>query len=67
MKGRSRHIIKGPSHGLHINMERYEVFWSSGDNSFTGFPEEVKQINQVMGGAEFLGSPVFGCDSLFAK
>ena len=46
-------------------MKKCEVFWPSGDSSFPEFPEEVIRINQVLGGAEFLGAPVVGSDAFF--
>ncbi|XP_062519242.1 uncharacterized protein LOC134194331 [Corticium candelabrum] len=56
---------KGPSHGLYINKKKCEVFWPSGDISFTEFRGEVIQINRSSEGAEFLGSPVAKSDSFF--
>ena len=46
-------------------MEKCEVFWLSGDNSFAEFPDSVQRVQCISGGAEFLGSPVFGSDSFF--
>ena len=54
----------GPSHGLHLNMSKSEVFWPSGDRCFPNFPIEVQRVEDSLGGAELLGSPMFGSDSL---
>ena len=56
---------KGPAHGLYINMKKCEVFWPSGDNSFPEFPPKVQRIEQITGGAEFLGSPILGSNTFF--
>lgn len=48
----------GPSLGLHLNMNKCEVFWPSGDQSFLGIPKQVRRIGEETGGVELLGSPV---------
>ncbi|XP_062518293.1 uncharacterized protein LOC134193482 [Corticium candelabrum] len=57
--------VKGPSHGLILNLEKCEVFWPSGDISFPEFPDSVQRVQCISGGAEFLGSPVFGSDAFY--
>ena len=53
----------GTSHGLHLNMSKCEVFWPSGNRSFPNFPIEVQRVEDSLGGAELLESPMFGSDS----
>ena len=50
----------GPKFGLHLNMKKCEVFWPSGDQFFSEFPEEVCRVRDKQGGVELLGSPVWG-------
>ena len=50
----------GPKFGLHLNMKKCEVFWPSGDQFFSEFPEEVCRVRDEQGGVELLGSPVWG-------
>ena len=47
----------GPPLGLHLNLEKCEVFWPSGDSSFPDFPTE---ISRVKNGVSLLESPVWG-------
>ena len=54
-------LMKGPSHGLLLNLEKCEVFW----HSFAEFPDSVQRVQCISGGAEFLASPAFGSDSFF--
>ena len=53
--------LQGPSYGLHPNLSKCEVFWPSGDQSFTDFPPAVKRVVfPQAGGIDFLGSPIWG-------
>ena len=53
--------LRGPSYGLHPNLSKCEVFWPSGDQSFTDFPPAVKRVVLPQaGGIDFLGSPIWG-------
>ena len=59
-------VVKGPhSRSTH----QYEEMWGLLANFFPEFPPEVQRIEQVTGGAEFLGSPIFGSNTFlsFAK
>ena len=56
-------VIKGPSFGLHINLNKCEVFWTSGDQNFPKFATEIQRSVQVHGGVDFLGCPVYGSPS----
>ena len=47
----------GPPLRLHLNSEKCEVFWSSGDSCFPDFPTE---ISQVKNGVSLLESPAWG-------
>ena len=58
--------FKGPLFGLHLNMSKCEVFWSTGNQQFLEFPPEVQRITEVSGGAELLGAPICGSDTFFA-
>ena len=58
-----RLLVKGPSYGLLLNLQKCEVFWPSGDPSFPEFPDSVQRVQDISGGADLLGSPVFGPDS----
>ena len=31
----------GPGFGLHLNLSKCEIFWPSGDQSFSEFPEDI--------------------------
>ena len=42
-----------------------EVFWPSDDRSFPNFPIKVQRVEDSLGGAELLGSPMFRSDSFF--
>ncbi|XP_062503718.1 uncharacterized protein LOC134180557 [Corticium candelabrum] len=56
-------LSKGPSFGLHINLNKCEVFWPSGDQNFPKFATEIQRSVQVHGGGDFLGCPVYGSSS----
>ena len=56
---------KGPDYGLEINMSKCEVFWPSGDPSFPEFPLSIERVALTKGGAELLGSPVWGSEQFF--
>ena len=56
---------KGPKYGLQLNMSKCEIFWSSGDQSFPKFPSDVEQVVDTKGGADFLGSPLWGSEDFF--
>ena len=43
------------SFGLHINLDKCELYWPSGDQTFPEFPSEVRCLSE---GIELLGSPV---------
>ena len=55
----------GPSFGLHLNLKKCEEFWPSGNQDFPEIGAEVQRICHITGGAEFLGSPIFGSDTFF--
>ena len=55
-------LQQGPSYGLLVNVDKCEVFWPSGDQTFPEFPSEIKRVYQSEGGATLLGSPVYGKD-----
>lgn len=48
--------IEWPASGLHLNLEKCEAFWPTGDQSF---PELPSQITCLAEGTEFMGSPVY--------
>ena len=50
-------LAKGPIFGLHINLDKCELYWPSGDQTFPEFPSEVRRLSE---GIELLGSPVQG-------
>ena len=56
-------LSKGPSFGLHINLNKCEVFLLSGDQNFPKFATEIQRSVQVHGGVGFLGCPVCGSSS----
>ena len=56
-------LSKGPSFGLHVNLNKCEVFWPSGDHNFPKFATEIQRSVQVHGGVDFLGCPVYGSSS----
>ena len=56
---------KGPSYGLQLNMSKCEVFWPTGDPTFPEFPSTIERVAQTNGGAELLGSPVWGSNDFF--
>ena len=53
----------GPDFGLHLNLSKCELFWSSGDPSFSEFPSDIKWVT----GLELLGSPLWGDDNLLKE
>ena len=56
---------KGPSYGLQLNMFKCEVFWPTGDPTFPEFPSTIERVAQTNGGAELLGSLVWGSNDFF--
>ena len=56
---------KGPSYGLQLNMSKCEDFWPTGDPTFPEFPSTIERVAQTNGGAELLGSPVWGSNDFF--
>ena len=34
-------ISRGPSFDLHVNLDKCEIFWPSGDQDFADFPPEI--------------------------
>ena len=55
---------KGPSLGLHVNLSKCGVFWTSGDKIHPEFPPEVRRLSD---GIELLGSPVFRTSEFFSS
>ena len=55
----------GPSYGMLVNMSKCEVFWPCGDPTFPEFPSTIERVAQTKGGAELLGSPVWGSEKFF--
>ena len=55
----------GPELGIHLNLAKCEVFWSSGDQSFKELPLSICRTIQHEGGATLLGSPVYGSDDFY--
>ena len=55
----------GPRHGLHINKAKCEVFWPSGDPTFPEFSADVHRVVASTGGAQLLGSPIFGSQEYY--
>ena len=53
---------KGPSYGLHVNLNKCELYWPSGDQAFPLFPSQVRRLSE---GVELLGSPVHGSVDFF--
>ena len=56
-------LSKGSSFGLHINLNKCEVFWPSGDQNFPKFATEIQRSVQVHGDVDYLGFPVYGSPS----
>ena len=56
-------LSKGSSFDLHINLNKCEVFWPSGDQNFPTFATEIQRSVQVYGGVDFLGCPLYGSSS----
>ena len=46
-------------------MDKCEVFWPSGDQSFPELPVDVRRDGDKQGGVELLGSPVWGTADFF--
>ena len=59
-------ISNGSSFGLKLNLNKCEVFWPSGDQSFPKFPSQIRRINVEDTGVELLGSPVCGTDDFYS-
>ncbi len=57
-------LKKGPSFGLKLNLDKCEIFWSTGDQMFSEFPTAIHRICLIESGAELLGSPIIGSDHL---
>ncbi|XP_062512057.1 uncharacterized protein LOC134187899 [Corticium candelabrum] len=56
---------KGSRYGLQLNMSKCEIFWPSGNQSFPEFPSDVERVVDTKGGADFLGSPLWGSEVFF--
>ena len=57
----SRFTHSGPSFGLHIIiLSKCELYWPSGDCSFSEFPHAIEQVNLDSSGLELLGAPLWG-------
>ena len=54
--------MRGPAFGLHVNLDKCEVFWPSSDQTFPELPAQVRRLSD---GVELLGSPVYGTDEFF--
>ena len=54
-----------PVFGIHLNINKCEVFRSSGNQQFTQFDHEIRRINVSSSGSELLGSPIVGIDHFF--
>jgi len=50
----------GPVFGLHLNLVKCEIFWSSGDFTFPEFLVAVCRVGIISGGVELLGCPLWG-------
>ena len=61
-----RLITVGPRFGLSVNLQKCDLFWPTGDQSFAEFPQEIPLLEQQCG-IELLGSPAFGSPSFFAE
>ena len=46
-------------------MSKCEIFWPSGDQSFPKFSSDVERVVDTKGGADFLGSPLWGSENFF--
>ena len=55
-------LAKVPIFGMHINVNKCELYWSSGDRTFPEFPSEVRRLSE---GIKLLGSPVDGSVEFF--
>ena len=53
----------GPDFGLHLNLSKCELFWPSGNPSFSEFPSDIKRVT----GLELLGSPLWGDNNFFKE
>ena len=60
-------LSRGPSFGLHVNVNKCEIFWPSGDQDFPEFDPEIQRTFRVSCGVDFLGSPVYGSDTYFVS
>ena len=58
-------ISRGPDFGLHINRDKCEILWPSGDQEFSRFPPEIRRLDVSSNGAELLGSPLLGSKEYF--
>ena len=58
-------LEKGPSCGLKFNLDKCEIFWSTGDQMFSEFPTAIRRICLIESGAKLLGSPIIGSDHYF--
>ena len=61
------HILlsRGPSFGLHVNENKYEIFWLLETRIFSEINLEIQRTVWVSNGVDFLGSPVYGSDTYF--
>ena len=57
-------VSLGPSLGLHLNPGKCEIYWPSGDQSFSRFSEDIVRLRD---GVSILGSPLFGTPSYMAS
>ena len=55
----------GPKYGLYLNLNNCEVFWPSGDQNFPEIPLQVQRVMEVEGGADLLGSPIYGSEQYY--
>ena len=53
-------LSREPSFGLHVNVNKCEIFWPSGNQDFPDFDPEIQSTVRVSNGVDFLGSPVYG-------
>ena len=63
------HVLKeiqlhGPDCGLFFNLDKCEVFWPSGDNSFPEFPSNISKPKD---GISFFGAPLWGSQAFFNR
>ena len=55
----------GPKYGLYLNLNKCEVFGPSGDQNFPEISSQVQRVMQVEGGADLLGSPIYGSEQYY--